>query len=88
MGKRGAKAPPIISPIGALGTGSGLHSLGVNAVRAIQSQCGRKSRPPIKGGMPLRNERDEGEKTGGESEKQSHVLGVYKNSPTHVHLVA
>ena len=58
-GKCGVKAPPIISAIGAFGTGSGLHSLRVNSIRPIQSQCARKSGPPIKEGMTLRDEKDE-----------------------------
>ena len=65
------KAPTTISPIGAFGAGSGLHSLVASLVGAIQSGL------PTKDTKPPRNEKDKGEdseKTVPESEKPRHVL--------------
>ena len=67
------EAMPTISPPGAFGAHSGLHSL---VVGPHNQQ--RKLSPPTKDSKPPRNEKDEGEdleKTG-ESEKPSHVLGT------------
>ena len=81
--KCGAKTPPIINPIDAFGTGSGLHSLGVSSVRAnvLESRAHLAKRVCRRG---IR-----GEKTGGdpgESEKTARAciyikIDQYSRSP-------
>jgi len=60
------EAPPIITPIDAFNTLSGLHSFGVYPVGGRQSQHARKSGPPTEEAKPPKNEK------GG---KLRHVLG-------------
>ena len=72
------EAPPIITPIDAFNTLSGLHSFGVYPVGGRQSQHARKSGPPTEEAKPPKNEKG--------VESLGTCLGVYKCRPTRFHL--